>query len=78
MKFLLFLVVCCGLTAQTPNLSSVWKLNAEKSMFAGPSPCSYSMLVAQQESKLSVKAAIGGSHGVERSSYGFTWMAGRP
>jgi hypothetical protein len=66
-----------ALAAQTPNLSGVWTLNPEKSKFAGPPPSSYLMLLDQQESKLSVKMAVGGSHGVERSSYSFN-LDGKP
>lgn len=80
MKFLLLAVVTAGfanLAAQTPNLSGVWKVNPEKSKFAGPPPSSYWMILEQQDTKLSEKIAISGPHGVERSSYSFN-LDGKP
>ncbi len=73
MKFLLPAVALCAVTlaAQTPNLSGVWKVNPDKSTFAGPPPSNYLMIIEQEDSKISFKMAIGGRHGVERSSYTF-------
>jgi hypothetical protein len=79
MKFLFLAAALLGATlaAQTPNFSGVWKVNAEKSKFAGPPPSSYLMIVDQQEDRISVKTAVGGPHGVERSSYSFN-LNGKP
>lgn len=66
-----------SLAAQTPNFSGVWKANLDKSKFTGTAPSSYWMIVDQQDSKLSVKMAVGSSHGVERSSYNFN-LEGKP
>jgi len=72
MKFLLLATASAAmLAAQTPNLSGVWKVNPEKSKFAGPPPSSYLMILDQQETKLSEKIAMGGMHGSERSTYTF-------
>lgn len=64
-------------SAADPNLSGVWKINPGQSKLTGPPPSSYLMIVEQQDSRFSVKMMIGGTHGVERSSYTFN-LNGKP
>jgi len=56
------------LSAQTPNLSGVWKLNAEKSKVNGPAPTNYLMIVEQKDSKLTESIGVFGPRGEQRSS----------
>jgi hypothetical protein len=67
----LTLVSVCVLSAQTPNLSGVWKANLEKSKMNGPAPSNYLMIIDQQGSKLTEKVGIYGARGEQRSSFTF-------
>lgn len=66
------LLSVCVLSAQTPNFSGVWKLNAEKSKMNGmPAPSSYLMIVDQQATKLSETIGVTTPRGEQRSSLNF-------
>lgn len=56
------------LSAQTPNLTGVWKADLEKSKFAGPPPSDYLMIVDQQGSTLKETTGLTSHMGEYRSS----------
>jgi hypothetical protein len=70
-RFGLALVSVCVLSAQTPNLSGVWKANLEKSKMNGPAPSNYLVIIDQQGSKLTENVGIYGARGEQRSSFTF-------
>ncbi len=59
----------CLLSAQTPNLSGVWKANTEKSKFAGPAPTTYLMIIEQKDSTVTGKVGMTNPRGEDRSSF---------
>jgi Photosynthetic reaction centre cytochrome C subunit len=67
-----FLFAICSvyvLSAQTPNLSGVWKANLEKSKINGPAPANYLVLIDQQDGKLTEKVGVYTQRGEQRSSF---------
>ncbi len=66
----------CILSAQTPDLSGVWKANPEKSKVQGQQPSNYLMIIEQKESRITGTIGTTGMHGEERSS--FTFNTQRP
>src|SRR4051794_36814799 len=70
MKFCFSLLALSGLilSAQTPNLSGVWKANLEKSKLNGPAPTNYLTILEQQDSKLIEHTGVTGQRGEQRSS----------
>lgn len=64
------------LSAQTPNLSGVWKANPEKSKFAGQAPASYLMVIEQKDSTITGKVGVTTQRGEDRSS--FMYNTARP
>jgi hypothetical protein len=66
-----FLFSACVLSAQTPNLSGVWKVNPEKSKVNGPAPTNYLMIIDQKDSKLSENIGVFSPRGEQRSSLNF-------
>jgi hypothetical protein len=64
----------CVLSAQTPNLSGVWKANLEKSKFSGPPPSNYLVVIDQQGPKITETVGNFGRMGEQRSS--FTYSTG--
>lgn len=62
------LLSACVLSAQTPNLSGVWKVNPEKSKVNGPAPTNYLMIIDQKDSKLTENIGVFSPRGEQRSS----------
>jgi hypothetical protein len=58
----------CVLSAQTTNLSGVWKANLEKSKINGPAPSNYLMIIDQQDSTLKETIGVWTPRGEQRSS----------
>ena len=73
--FALALSACCVLSAQTPDLSGVWKADLQKSKVNSPAPNDYLMIIEQKEGKLTEKVGIWGQHGEQRSSFTFNTEA---
>src|SRR5713226_2155453 len=68
----------CVLSAQTPNLSGVWKANLEKSKLSGPPPTNYLVIIDQQGSKLTVTVGNFGRMGEQRSSFTYNTTDEKP
>ncbi len=66
----------CILSAQTPDLSGVWKANPEKSKVQGQPPANMVMIIEQKDSRIAGTVGTTGMHGEERSS--FTFNTQRP
>jgi hypothetical protein len=73
--FLLALGACLG-SAQTPNLSGVWKADLEKSSQGGPRPSSYMLLIEQKPDTLAEIAEIVSQRGPYRAISTYN-LAGR-
>jgi hypothetical protein len=71
MKLCFSLLALSGLvlSAQSPNLSGVWKANLEKSKMAGPPPTNYLTIIDQQDGKLTQTTGVYGQRGEQRSSF---------
>lgn len=65
------------LWGQTPNLSGVWKVNAEQSKMMGRAPSNYLMIIEQQGSKISGTIGIWTERGEQRSSFTYD-TGGKP
>jgi hypothetical protein len=63
------LLAACSLSAQTPNLTGVWKANLEKSKLNGPAPTNYLVILDQQGSKLSETVGIFSQRGETRMAF---------
>lgn len=59
------------LSAQTPDLTGVWKANLEKSKFAGPPPQNYLMIVEQKDGVLKETIGQYGQRGENRSMFNY-------
>lgn len=74
-KLALCVAVCfvpvVALLAQTPNLSGVWKLNAEKSKVSGPAPGETLMIIEQADGKLKETVGVKTQHGEQRRTMTF-------
>ncbi len=68
----------CVLSAQTPNLSGVWKANLEKSKLSGPPPTNYLVIIDQQGSKLTETVGNFGRMGEQRSSFTYNTTDEKP
>ena len=73
MKTCLSLILFSGyvLSAQTPDLSGVWKANLEKSKITGPPPTSYLVIIDQQGSKFTLTSATVNPRGEQRASLAY-------
>jgi hypothetical protein len=67
----------CVLSAQTPNLSGVWKANLEKSKLNGPAPTSHLVLIDQQGSKITEVTGMFSQRGEARSTVVYN-LDGKP
>jgi Photosynthetic reaction centre cytochrome C subunit len=66
----------CLLSAETPNLSGVWKASPEKSkVTGGPPPTNLIMIIEQKDSMISSKI---GSFGQREQRSSFTYNTARP
>ena len=68
-RFVLAIASVWVLSAQSPNLSGVWKADLSKSKIGGPAPTNYLMIIEQQDGKLTEKVGIYTQRGEQRSSY---------
>lgn len=69
LRFSVLAFSVCLLSAQTPDLSGVWKADLSKSKISGPKPTEYLMVIDQKESRITGKVGVTGEHGQERSSF---------
>ncbi len=77
LRFSVLAFSVCLLSAQTPNLSGVWKANPEKSKFAGgQAPSDYILVIEQTDSRINGKTRAMTQHGEQRSS--FSYNTARP
>src|SRR2546423_5747223 len=68
LRFSLALISLSVLSAQSPNLSGVWKLNLEKSKVTGPPPTNHLLIIDQQGSKITESTGVFTARGETRSS----------
>lgn len=76
LRFSVLVFSVCVVSAQTPDLSGVWKANPEKSKFAGPAPSDYLVIIEQKDTHVIGTVGATGQRGTERSS--FSYNTARP
>ena len=71
LRFSVFAFSVCLLSAQTPDLSGVWKASPEKSKFAGPAPSEYLVVIEQKDTHITGTVASTGQRGMDRSTFNY-------